>query len=215
MDKANLIATAKELNELLGVEPAIPTKGNEADIAEKVKEAAGLLEPEDKISKMAKAVIAELNSVKKETTKPGSKKAVVADDDDDDDATEADDDDDDDEEEEAPAPAKKKAAAAKEDDDDEEEAPAPAKKKGPIKSAAKDGGLGVVATIADEIVKAGKAGISKADILEVLVAKFPEKASKSMASTINVQVPGRISKEKFLVEKLEGGLYRKAKEAKS
>ena len=59
-------------------------------------------------------------------------------------------------------------------------------------------------------VNAGKKGISREEIHEVLVKKFPDKASESMMNTVKVQVPARINKEKFEVEKLENGKYRKA-----
>lgn len=148
--KQDLIATAKELNELLGLEPPINVKAPESEIGEKIKEASELLEPEDKLSKVAKATLEEL---KKGTKKVASNKKVVApveddeDEDTDDDEEEVEEDDDEEEEDEEPAPKKKKAAAPapkkkakveeeededddEEDEDDDEEEPAPAKKKG-------------------------------------------------------------------------------------
>lgn len=78
------------------------------------------------------------------------------------------------------------------------------------KTAKKEKGPGVISIIANCIEKSGKKGITKDAILEVLKEEFPDRAEQSMKNTINVQVPNRISKEKFQVEKLEGGLYRKA-----
>ena len=56
---------------------------------------------------------------------------------------------------------------------------------------------------------AGKKGITREEIHEELVKRFPDKTKKSMMNTIKVQVPSRINKERFEVEKLEGGKYRK------
>lgn len=95
----------------------------------------------------------------------------------------------------APPPAEKSAKPAK-----------PAK---PAKKASKSAkGMGVIATIIDCIETAGKKGVSKEDILQVLIADFPDRDEKSMKNTINVQVPGRITKEKFPVTTLENGNYR-------
>jgi len=68
---------------------------------------------------------------------------------------------------------------------------------------------GIIATIVSLIEKSGKKGITKDEIHEQLVTLFPDRDEKSMRSTINVQVPNRVSKEKFPVEKLESGCYRK------
>ncbi|HMB65388.1 MAG TPA: hypothetical protein VKO42_00810, partial [Patescibacteria group bacterium] len=78
------------------------------------------------------------------------------------------------------------------------------------KPAKKTKGTGVIATIASLIEKSGKKGITKKEILETLQKDFPNKNPDSMSKTVNVQVPNRITKEKFPVEKLEGGRYRKA-----
>lgn len=97
-----------------------------------------------------------------------------------------------------PEPAVKKSK--------EKEAPdAPKKPRGFQKKE----GPGVITTIVDCIEKAGKKGITKDAILEKLVEVFPDKPETSMKNTINVQVPSRISKERFPVEKLENGAYRK------
>ncbi|MCK9524317.1 MAG: hypothetical protein M0R49_00095 [Limnochordia bacterium] len=70
-------------------------------------------------------------------------------------------------------------------------------------------GMGVIATIAKTIEDAGKDGISKEGILQALVEAFPERDSSKMKKTINVQVPARITKERFAVEKTDSGTYRK------
>lgn len=71
--------------------------------------------------------------------------------------------------------------------------------------------VGVIATIVSSLLAAGKTGISKEEIHAKLVIAFPERASFSMMATVNVQVPGRINKERdFKLEKLENGNFRKA-----
>jgi hypothetical protein len=82
----------------------------------------------------------------------------------------------------------------------------------PEKKAAKkaDSKPGVIATIATTIKSAGKKGITKEDILKVLTKAFPDKDAKAMANTVKVQVPSRISAEKFKVERTEAGTYRAA-----
>jgi len=57
--KKELIKTAKELNELMGLKPAIPTAKDTEDsvLMEKIGEAAEMLEEDDEISEVAQAVI--------------------------------------------------------------------------------------------------------------------------------------------------------------
>jgi hypothetical protein len=71
-------------------------------------------------------------------------------------------------------------------------------------------GPGVISTIVGCIEGAGKDGVTKDEILAELIKTFPDREEKSMKNTVNVQVPNRINKEKFPIEKLEDGKYRKA-----
>ena len=68
---------------------------------------------------------------------------------------------------------------------------------------------GVIATIVNLIENAGPDGISKDEIFEKLNEQFPERQPDSMRKTINMQVPNRITKEKFKVNKTENGKYYK------
>jgi len=70
-------------------------------------------------------------------------------------------------------------------------------------------GPGVILTIASLIEVSGEKGISKGAILESLIKTFPERDPECLKATINTQLGGRISKEKFPIEKIEGGFYRK------
>lgn len=116
-------------------------------------------------------------------------------------------------EEVAPARGKSKASkvtkAAKEEAK-EDDAPAEKKPKGKKpEKAGEPGKPGIIATIVSLIEAAGKKGISKEAILKELQADFPGRDEKSMKNTINVQVPARISKEKFKLVKLENGNFAK------
>lgn len=73
---------------------------------------------------------------------------------------------------------------------------------------------GVIATIVSSLDGAGKKGLSKEELLEILEETFPDREAESMKKTIAVQVPGRISKEKFELEKTKDGKYRKVVEKK-
>lgn len=60
MEKAKLQAVAKELNDLLGLDPAINPEAADAEISGKVAEAVTLLEKGDKLSADAVATLSEL-----------------------------------------------------------------------------------------------------------------------------------------------------------
>jgi hypothetical protein len=144
-------------------------------------------------------------------------------------------DDEDLEEEEEPAPKKKGRAASKsktkkskvkeeepdEEEEEEEEEPAPKKKgraksekSGPKKGKGKSG-LGVIATIAKIVEESdGAKGVSKTDILEQLVEEFPDRSESSMKNTVNVQIPNRMSREKFEIVTLENGNFTAKKNVK-
>jgi len=133
---------------------------------------------------------------------------------------EDDDDDEEEEEEEIPAPKAKKGKKApivvEEDDEEEEEKPKAKKSKkeeaAPKTKKTKEEifkGPGIIKTIVDLLEKSGKKGLSIEEIHAHLVANFPDRDSKSMLNTVRVQVPGRISKEKFELEKLSTGNFRK------
>jgi hypothetical protein len=86
-----------------------------------------------------------------------------------------------------------------------EPAPAPAKKE---KKASEKKGTGVIAYIAKLIESAdSKKGISKEEMLQKLTKEFPNRAPASMKNTINVQVPNRMSRERFKIKKLENGNF--------
>lgn len=123
----------------------------------------------------------------------------------------------------------KKAKAAKSDDDEgeeededeeeEEEDSGKAKKSskkdsGKAKAKAKkaekeDKGPGVIASIIEFLKEASsKNPISKADLVKKLAKRFPDRGEDSMKSTVNIQVPSRLVKDKDLnVKKNDDGYW--------
>lgn len=103
------------------------------------------------------------------------------------------------------------------EDDEEEEVPEkkiekkvekdPAKKKeGPKKAG--NGGPGIIASILEFITESGKEGIAKENILKKLTKRFPDRAEASMKNTVNVQVPGKLSRDKGItISKTEQGTF--------
>jgi hypothetical protein len=115
-------------------------------------------------------------------------------------------DEDGDEEPEPVKPAKgKKDAKEPEAEEDEPKKP---KEKGKAPPKKAEGG-GVIGTIVEVLSKAtAKKPISKAQIADVLAAKFPDRTREAMLKTVNVQVPTRLRKEKNLnIEKNENGYF--------
>jgi hypothetical protein len=70
-------------------------------------------------------------------------------------------------------------------------------------------GPGVINTIVKCIEDAGQKGITKKEILAKLLEVFPYKSAETMMGTVTVQVGHRINKERFPVEKMASGKYRK------
>jgi hypothetical protein len=193
LKKSDLIKAAKELNDVLGLDPAIPVKKvDEEELKEKILEASGLVEPADELTNSTWKVI---NHLKELPSNDG-----------DDDGIDGDDDGkDEDEDSEDPRPGKG------EEEKKKGQGVSKNSEKGKEKEATKGTGkarAGVIKTIEELIKRAGKKGITKQQILEELIKRFPERDSKSMKNTIGVQVPARISKEKFELERLENGAYR-------
>lgn len=117
------------------------------------------------------------------------------------------------EEEEPPkkktkAAAKKKTAAKK-----KKKAPEPPKgankKKKPAPKPKTPKGPGVIKSIIEFLKKANsKRPLSKDALLEKLEDRFPERTPDAMRTTINIQVPNRLKKEKELdVRKNEKGFW--------
>ena len=72
----------------------------------------------------------------------------------------------------------------------------------------KESGPGVIATILTLVRDSGKSGITKDQMLDKLVEMFPDRAKEGMSKTINVQLPGRMNKEKGVnIKKTEKGAF--------
>lgn len=147
-----LRAAAKEMQDVMGLEPPINVKAPIADLTEQLKEAIEQIQEGDEFSKTTQAIIDEFNATdeeeeeevvapkrKKATAPAPKKKAPVVEDDEEEEEEEEEEDDE--PEEEVVVPKKKgaKKPAKKvveendeEEDEDEEEAPAPKKGKGKL-----------------------------------------------------------------------------------
>ncbi len=223
-----LIAAAKELNDLLGLHPPIKTTSIKEDkLKELLLEAAENLVVEDE-EDVSEATVKALKSI-------GAKIPWLEDEDkdveeiediegmEDEDVDDDEDDQDDDEVEEIktePVPeksAKKKEKPKKADKPTKEEKPKKADKptkeekadkpkgKKPEKAKGKSG-KGIIATIVSLLEKATKKQpITKAEIIDVLKKEFPDRDVRGMTRTVHVQVPGRISREKFKLGVTEDG----------
>jgi hypothetical protein len=211
-----LIAAAKELNDLLGLNPPIKTTSIKEDkLKELLLEAAENLVAEDE-EDVSEATVKALKSI-------GAKIPWLEDEDkdveeiediegmEDEDVDDDEDDQDDDEVEEIktkPVPeksAKKKEKPKKADKPTKEEKTDKPKGKKPEKAKGKSG-KGIIATIVSLLEKATKKKpITKAEIIDVLKKEFPDRDVRGMTRTVHVQVPGRISREKFKLGVTEDG----------
>ncbi len=166
--KKELTAVAKELNKVLGLDPAIDTgsRVKVSDLEEVIKQAIGLIEPGDEFTEATQAIITALSPAPQEEAPEEETDDYDDDYDDDDDDNDYDDDDDDDDdgepdddveeetpEEEAPEADKKKekkdkpAKKAKAKDDNK-----PTKKKIVLECLKKGA---TIEQMAKEIAKAG------------------------------------------------------------
>ena len=220
-----LIAAAKELNDLLGLHPPIKTTSIKEDkLKELLLEAAENLVVEDE-EDVSEATVKALKSI-------GAKIPWLEDEDkdveeiediegmEDEDVDDDEDDQDDDEVEEIktesvpeksakkkekPKKANKPTKEEKADKPTKEEKTDKPKGKKPEKAKGKSG-KGIIATIVSLLEKATKKQpITKAEIIDVLKKEFPDRDVRGMTRTVHVQVPGRISREKFKLGVTEDG----------
>jgi len=219
-----LIAAAKELNDLLGLHPPIKTTSIKEDkLKELLLEAAEnlVVEDEEDVSeatvKALKSIDAKIPWLEDEDKDVEEIEDIEGMEDDDED------DQDDDEVEEIKTEsvpkksAKKKEKPKKADKPTKEEKPKKADKptkeektdkpkgKKPEKAKGKSG-KGIIATIVSLLEKATKKQpITKAEIIDVLKKEFPDRDVRGMTRTVHVQVPGRISRERFKLGVTEDG----------
>ena len=64
----------------------------------------------------------------------------------------------------------------------------------PLPSAGGDGQPGIIDTIKAALLRAGRAGLTKIELLAMLKQAFPTRPEKGMKTTINVNVPTRLNK---------------------
>lgn len=215
-----LIAAAKELNDLLGLNPPIKTTSIKEDkLKELLLEAAEnlVVEDEEDVSeatvKALKSIDAKIpwlededKDVEEDEDIEGMEDEDVDDDQDDDEDVQDDDEVEEIKTESVPEKSAKKEEKPKKADKPtkEEKADKPKGKK-PEKAKGKSG-KGIIATIVSLLEKATKKQpITKAEIIDVLKKEFPDRDVKGMTRTVHVQVPGRISREKFKLGVTEDG----------
>jgi len=104
-----------------------------------------------------------------------------------------------------------KVVAKKPENSQQEKKSQPSKKDAPPKkeTSSKQKNPGVISTIVSCVADSDKKGVSKDEIHKLLVKQFPDRDEKSMRRTIDTQIPYRVNKEKFELEKLDNGNYRK------
>jgi hypothetical protein len=187
--RSELINVAKELNTVLEPDPEIEVSAPSEELIPILVEAAKLLEPGDKISAVTQKVLDNLPEAAEPVAEPEETEPVP--------------------EAVVEPEGKEKKGAAEPEKAAEKKKTTLAKEKSPAAAKKEKKGPGIIATIVACIEKAPVKGISKEAILEKLVATFPERDADSMRKTINVQVPARITKERFPIETLASGNYKK------
>lgn len=230
MNVQTLISTAKELNEVLGLDPAINLKASEAVLKAKIREAAELLTPDDAVTEETTKVLQELGVwIDKDKTEEAEEIPEEKEDEEIKELSLA-------EEINAAENLKQLKDLVKiteelkfarnvltkfsttdglkifllESLSKKEDANAKPTKEVSQKEKGEPGKPGIIASIVEMVEKSGKKGVTKAEILDELIKRFPDRSEDSMRNTINVQVPARVNKEKFPVKKLEGDRYCKA-----
>lgn len=74
----------------------------------------------------------------------------------------------------------------------------------PFEAKAREAKQGVIWTIA-EALKNSPNGLTKAEALTVLINCFEDRDPKSLASTVNVQLPSRLAKDKgYIIKSVKG-----------
>lgn len=74
----------------------------------------------------------------------------------------------------------------------------------PFEAKAREAKKGIIWTIG-EALKNSPNGLTKAEALTILVNIFDDRPTKSLASTVNVQLPSRLSKDKgFIIKSVKG-----------
>lgn len=211
-----LIAAAKELNDLLGLNPPIKTTSIKEDkLKELLLEAAEnlVVEDEEDVSeatvKALKSIDAKIPWLEDEDKDVEEIEDIEGMEDEDvDDDEDAQDDDEVEEIKTKPVPkksAKKEEKPKKAGKPTKEEKTDKPKGKKPEKAKGKSG-KGIIATIVSLLEKATKKQpITKAEIIDVLKKEFPDRDVRGMTRTVHVQVPGRISREKFKLGVTEDG----------
>ena len=204
-DLAVLVGAAEDMNAIMGLEPEIDTDLDEAELVEAIKFEAEEVMSKDKFSDATWGLLEKMG-VAEEAIADRKKVAEAAEADDEDEGEE-----DPEEEDEEEDGASDNSEDEEEDDEDEnnkkgggkttkkktekkevkkaeKKTAKPAAEKKPAKTKAD-----VVAAI---FALASKKAMSKEEFLAELTKMFPDREAVSMAKTVNVQISGRMAKEK-------------------
>ena len=132
MEKKALVKAAKELNEVLGLEPELDVKLDLEKLKEEVKAAGELVEPEDELSEETQKVLAEITAELKGVPEEDTDDDDGSEDDGSEEEVEAEDSEDDEEAEEVEKPAKKDKKTKKDVGKKENKIPKKEKNKGSL-----------------------------------------------------------------------------------
>ena len=228
MERKALVALAKELNKVMGLEPRIKTNQKKEKIEEQVLEAITLITDDDVFSDEAEMSIRALlrehgeeddepegdvepaETEEEETEEEETEEEETEEEETEEDTIEPGEEEDDQETENGDSVVLEYEEEPEEESKKEKEETI--KKSTTTKKKKKIKKKGVIQTIVNVIENSKEKGVTKDEILNVLIKTFPERNPKSMKNTINIQVPNRINKEKFLVEKINNRFRKKEQE---
>lgn len=194
---AILVAAAKDMNKVMGLEPPIDLKLKGADLTERIQEEAEDVLPKDKLADETWDLIKKIGGKKaqKVVAKRQAKAASASDEESDSDSGKG----------SSGKSSKKKSGKKK---NPPKNPPKKAEKKAEkAKSSNAPTGKkpGVIATIVECLEKKP---CTHEQILAVLTKKFPDRNPDQMAATIKVQVPSRLRKDKGLkIDRDDKGRY--------
>ena len=209
----DLAKLAEEMNEIMGLDPAIDIELEEEALLGRITEESVEIRPDDDFSKESVDLLIKLGLMddgsEKEGTEEEDENSNFVDEENEPeqvaeeevDETETVKEDKKDKKsgkgKNKPEPKKSKAEPKKSKEKAKEtEEKKKSDKNSPKKPTEKK--VGVIVSIVEFIEASGEKGITKKQIVEKIKKRFPERKEKSIQSTVNVQVPGRIRKDRGL-----------------
>lgn len=179
--RKDVVRAADELNEVLGLDPVINTSQSLSTVKNLLLEAADLIVPEeDDVSEKTMQVIQQLRE-----SEQGEQPVTEQE------------------------PEEQEAVEEVVEEQEQEAVTVPTDSDTQEQPKSKAENPGVIASIVSIIEEAGRTGVSKDEILQELGKRFPDRDPERMKKTVNTQVPTRINKEKFPIEKVENRFRKK------